>query len=155
MDERTNGKPKKDKGKTQRNRERIRNHLTHKDFLHFSGGTAKGDAEKPVAVPLGGGRAILFDTDVEDHYFDRIEDPGELQLAILGFNTNNTRGGNAPGKVDKIENMLNISISSPQQGTIKLHLNPKETAHVGDAARIQASLSDPSGEFEAEAFWVK
>ena len=26
---------------------------------------------------------------------------------------------------------------------------------MGDAARIQASLSDPSGEFEAEAFWVK
>lgn len=26
---------------------------------------------------------------------------------------------------------------------------------MGDAARIQARLSDPSGEFESEAFWVK
>ena len=155
LDERTNGKPKKDKGKTKKKQREDPKPFNPQRFPSFFRRHAKGDAEKPVAVPLGGGRAILFDTDVEDHYFDRIEDPGELQLAILGFNTNNTRGGNAPGKVDKIENMLNISISSPQQGTIKLHLNPKETAHVGDAARIQASLSDPSGEFEAEAFWVK
>ena len=155
LDERTNGKRNKDKGKTKKKQREDPKPFNPQRFPSFFRRHAKGDAEKPVAVPLGGGRAILFDTDVEDHYFDRIEDPGELQLAILGFNTNNTRGGNAPGKVDKIENMLNISISSPQQGTIKLHLNPKETAHVGDAARIQASLSDPSGEFEAEAFWVK
>ena len=155
LDERTNGKPKKDKGKTKKKQREDPKPFNPQRFPSFFRRHAKGDAEKPVAVPLGGGKAILFDTDVEDHYFDRIEDPGELKLAILGFNTNNTRGGNAPGKVDKIENMLNISISSPQQGTIKLHLNPKETAHVGDAARIQANLSDPSGEFEAEAFWVK
>ena len=155
LDERTNGKPKKDKGKTTKKQREDPKPFNPQRFPSFFRRHAKGDAGNPVVVPLGGGKAILFDTDVEDHYFDRIEDPGELKLAILGFNTNNTRGGNAPGKVDKIENMLNISISSPQQGTIKLHLNPKETAHVGDAARIQASLSDPSGEFEAEAFWVK
>ena len=45
--------------------------------------------------------------------------------------------------------------SSPQKGTIKLHLSPKEATHIGDAAKIKASLSDPSGEFHSEIFWVK
>ena len=108
-----------------------------------------------MAIPLGGENTILFDTDVEDHYFDRIEDPGELKLAILGFNTNNTRGGNAPGKINQIENIFNVSKSSPQQGTIKIHLNPTRIAQVGDALTIKASLSDSSGQFESEAFMLK
>ena len=45
--------------------------------------------------------------------------------------------------------------SSPQEGTIKIHLSPTEAATVGDTLRIQASLSDPSGEYKSEAFWVK
>ena len=147
LDERTNGKPKKDKGKTKKKQREDPQPFNPQRFPSFLQRRAKGDTDKPVAVPIGGEKTILFDTDVEDHYFDRIEDPGELKLAILGFKANNTRGGNAPGKVDQIEDMFNISKSSPQRGTIKLHLNPKETTHVGDAARIQARLSDPSGEF--------
>ena len=155
LDEQTNGKPKKDKGKTKKKQREDPKPFNPQRFPSFLQRRAKGDTDKPVAVPIGGEKTVLFDTDVEDHYFDRIEDPGDLKLAILGFKANNTRGGNAPGKVDQIEDMFNISKSSPQRGTIKLHLNPKETTHVGDAARIQASLSDPSGEFESEAFWVK
>ena len=44
-----------------------------------------------VAIPIGGEKTILFDTDVENNYFDRIEDPGELKIAILDFKTNDTK----------------------------------------------------------------
>ena len=155
LDQQINGKPRKNNGKAKKKRREDSQPFNPQRFPSFFQRRVKGDAEKPVAVPIGGEKTILFDTDVEDRYFDRVEDPGKLKLAILGFKANNTGGGNAPGKVDQIENMFNINISSPERGTIKIHLNPKEPTQVGDAARIQASLSDPSGEFESEAFWVK
>ena len=155
LDEQTNGKPKKDTVKTKKKRREDPIPFNPQRFPSFFRRRAQGSAENVVTIPLGGEKTILFDTDVEDHYFDRIEDPGELKLALLGFKTNDTRGGNAPGKVNQIENVFNVSKSSPQQGTIKLHLNPKETIHIGDAATIKANLSDPSGEFESEAFLVK
>ena len=108
-----------------------------------------------VAIPIGGDKTILFDTDVENNYFDRIEEPGELKIALLDFKRNDTDGGDASGKVDRIENVFNARKSSPQDGTIKIHLNPKKEVHVGDEARINVNLSDPSGSFFDETFWVK
>ena len=107
-----------------------------------------------VVIPLGGEKTIFFDTDVENNYFHRVEDPGELNIAILDFKTNETEGGDAPGKVDQIEDVFSVSKSSPQNGTIKIHLNPKEEVSVGDEVKIKVSLEDPTEKFE-EIFWVK
>ena len=107
-----------------------------------------------VTIPFGSEKTIFFDTDVENNYFDRIEEPGELKIAILDYKTNETDGGDAPGKVDRIEDVFNARKSSPQDGTIKIHLNPKEEVSVGDEVKIKVSLEDPTGEFE-EIFWVK
>ena len=110
--------------------------------------------KEAVTIPLGGEKTIFFDTDVENNYFDRIEDPGELNIAILDFKTNETDGGDAPGKVDQIEDVFNVQKGSPQDGTIKIHLNPKEEVSVGDEVKIKVSLEDVTGEVE-EIFWVK
>ena len=107
-----------------------------------------------VTIPFGGEKTIFFDTDVENNYFDRIEKPGELKIAILDFKTNETDGGDAPGKVDRIEDVFNARKSSPQNGTIKIHLSPKKEVSVGDEAKIKVSLEGPTGEFE-DIFWVK
>ena len=116
---------------------------------------SQGDADKNVvSIPIGGEKTILFDTDVENNYFDRIEEPGELKIAILNYKKNETTGGNAPGKVDRVENVFNARKSSPQDGTIKLHLSPKEELEVGDEIEIKVTLADPVGEFN-ELFWVK
>ena len=56
-------------------------------------------------------------------------------------------GGDAPGKVDRIDDVFNARKSSPQNGTIKIHLNPKEEVSVGDEVKIKVSLEDPTGEF--------
>ncbi|MDE0315427.1 MAG: hypothetical protein OXM61_11030 [Candidatus Poribacteria bacterium] len=115
----------------------------------------QGKAEQEVVtIPLGGEKTILFDTDVENNYFDRIEDPGELKIAILDYKVNEAEGGNAPGKVERIDDVFNARKSSPQDGTIKIHLNPKETVNVGDEVRIRVSLTGPTEELE-ELFWVK
>ena len=107
-----------------------------------------------VTIPFGSEKTIFFDTDVENNYFDRIEEPGELKIAVLDYKMNETDGGNAPGKVERIEDVFNVQKNSPQNGTIKIHLKPKEGVSVGDEAKIKVSLEDPTGEF-AEIFWVK
>jgi len=115
----------------------------------------KGNSEQDaVTIPINGERTILFDTDVVNNYFDRIEDPGELKIAILDYKMNDTDGGNAPGKVDRIDEVFNARKSSPQDGTIKIHLNPKEEVQVGDEVKIKVSLTGLIEELE-ELFWVK
>ena len=110
--------------------------------------------QEVVTIPLSGEKTIFFDTDVENNYFDRIDEPGELKIAILDFKTNETDGGNAPGKVDQIDDVFNVRKSSPQDGTIKIHLNPKKEVSVGDEAKIKVSLGNHTSELE-EIFWAK
>ena len=121
---------------------------------HFKRSVQGKKDKEVVTIPFGSEKTIFFDTDVENNYFDRIEAPGELKIAILDYKMNETDGGNAPGKVDRIEDVFNARKSSPQDGTIKIHLNPKEEVNVGDEAKIKVSLEDPTGKFE-EIFWVK
>ena len=107
-----------------------------------------------VTIPINGEKTILFDTDVKNNYFDRTEEPGELKIAILDYKTNDSDGGNAPGKVDRIDDIFNVRKSSPQDGTIKIHLNPTEVVHVGNEVKIKVSLTGPTEKLE-EQFWVK
>ncbi len=155
LDERLNGKQKKSKILKKKKKQDDTQPFNPKRFPSFFRRRAKGAAEKAVAIPIDGEKTIYFDTDVEDRYFDRIEEPGELKIALLDFKTNETEGGNAPGQIDQIEDVFNVHKSSPQEGTIKLHLSPQKNTRIGDAARIKASLSDPSGAFHSEIFWVK
>ena len=61
--------------------------------------TIKNDGETEVAkIPLGGAKNIKFETDVEDDYFDRIDEPGDLQVALLKLKNNETDGGNKWGR---------------------------------------------------------
>lgn len=155
LDQQTNGNsPKKKRPKAKKKRNDTQS-FNPQRFPSFFKRRVQGSVEKAVAIPIDGEKTIYFDTDVEDHYFDRIEEPGELKIALLDFKTNETQGGNAPGQVDRIDDVLDIQTSSPQEGTIKLHLSPKEAARIGDAARIKASLGNPSGELEPEIFLVK
>ena len=155
LDERMNGKRKKDKLPKKEKKRDDTQPFNSQRFPSFFKRRAKGSAEKAVAIPIDGEKTVYFDTDVEDHYFDRIEETGELKIALLDFKTNETQGGNAPGQIDQIEDVFNVRKSSPQEGTIQLHLSPKKAARIGDAAQIKTSLSDPSGEFHSEIFWVK
>ena len=53
-----------------------------------------------VKIPIGGEKTIKFITDVENEYFVRVEEPGELKVGILKQNNNDTEGGNKPGEPD-------------------------------------------------------
>ncbi|WP_216726428.1 hypothetical protein [Hymenobacter siberiensis] len=121
------------------------------------------DGDKALTgVPLGGEKTVRFDTDVENQYFNRVEEPGELKVALLsvkraGKNNNgssNGHGGSFEGTALAVEDVLNVNVSSPQDGTIRITMNPQKDAQVGDAVQLKVSLTAPGEELE-EIFWVK
>lgn len=114
---------------------------------------AKGDTEV-AKIPINGEKTIRFSTDCENDYFDRTEEPGELKIALLSVKPNETEGGNAPGTPKEILDLFNVNKSSPNKGTIRVSLNPKETLRVGDSVQMKVSLTAPGGDFD-EIFWVK
>lgn len=126
-----------------------------KRFPSFFKMQAKQDGEiSAISIPLGGERTVMFSTDVDNMYFDRIEEPGDLEIALLDYEENEASGGDRPGKGTALSMLLNVRKSSPNNGTIKLHMSPTKATSVGDALKIRATLTNPSGDFE-QAFWVK
>ena len=147
-----NGKQKKQTNQTKKPDKEPFNPKRFPSYLKLK---TKNDGLKPIAqIPLGGDNAIYFDTDVEDHYFDRVEEPGSMRIALLGFKSNNSEGGNKPGSVEEIEDVFNVNISSPHEGTIKVNFNPTKKVDVGDAIQIKATLNGAGENFD-EIFWVK
>lgn len=114
---------------------------------------AKGDTEV-ARVPVNGEKTIRFSTDCEDNYFDRTEDSGELKIAILNIKSNKTDGGKDVGEPKEVSELFNVNKSSPNKGSIRVNLNPKDTLKVGDAVQMKVSLTSPTGDFD-EIFWVK
>lgn len=108
-------------------------------------------------IPLGGDRTIKFNTDVEDEYFDRIKDKGDLKLFVLNHGPNESEGGDAPGAPKDIEDFFQVVKSSPHDGTIRVNLQPKTTTKVGEELEIRAEMTTierPDEPFQV-VFYVK
>ena len=129
--------------------------FTPKRFPTFFQLYHKKNGERTMlSVPLGGEKTIRFDTDVENAYFDRSEEPGELEIALLDVKKNDVSGGDKKGHNTDITSLFNINKSSPSNGTIKLTINPTEELEVGDELQLKASLIGPGEPFE-EIIWIK
>lgn len=112
-----------------------------------------GGGSNFLTIPERDEKTIQFSTDVEDNYFDRSEDPGELKVSILQRRTNETEGGDKAGEVDSPAELLDVRKSSPKEGTIRIGLGATEDLKIGDELEIQATLGGPE-DFECR-FWVK
>ncbi len=111
----------------------------------------RADGIPMVQIPLGGRRTIKFSTDVENQYFDRISDPGELSVGLERPDT--SKGGGKGGGGDDpqpkdAEDLFNLVKSSPNSGTIRLGLDPTTDVQVGDAITICVKLTSPGGDFQ-------
>lgn len=105
-------------------------------------------------LPLGGDKTLSFSTDVEDQYFDRVEEPGELKISVLSHSPNETEGGTEAGEPKEPGAIIDVSVSSPSKGKIRVNINPTGKVNVGDALKINASLTSPSGDLD-QVFIVK
>lgn len=109
------------------------------------GGDTTEDGIRVYKLPMGGGRTINFATDVENDYFDRTDDPGRLSLAIL--RPARTGGGGGGVSIPSEEaDVLEVTRTSPLEGTIRVGLRANGKLDIGDAVELVARLSSPTGE---------
>ncbi|RMF57361.1 MAG: hypothetical protein D6748_11355, partial [Calditrichaeota bacterium] len=154
LDEKKEKKKHKDQGNHKPSKEE-KEPFRGKRFPTYFRLKAQNDGKTPVAkIPMGGEKTLKFETDVENHYFVRVEEPGELQLALLNYEPNDKTGGDKPGLPKKIEDVFNVVKSSPNDGIIKVVLNPTRNVQVGDAIQLKVTLEGPGESFD-EIFWVK
>jgi len=112
------------------------------------------EGELVTEIPLGGERIVKFFSDVENEYFVRVSEPGELKLAIVGFQPNREIKNGKTENSQTIEHVFDVVKKSPSEGTIKVILNPTKNVQVGDSVKINATLTCPGKDFN-HAFWVK
>jgi len=143
---RRNPKPKPPSPQTQLAR--------YPSFMRIAG--KKSSGETVVEIPQGDAKTITFESDVEDQYFDRLHDPGDLKLSIMTHKPNDSSGGDKPGTVNDITDAFSVTRRSPHKGQIKVVLEPTQTLRVGHEVQIQADLSSSAAAEDALStmFWV-
>ena len=157
IEDRRNGQKKKKKPQRSKSENDETNDFNPKRFptIFKINSTAKNEDGIPmVRIPRGGERNINFSTDVEDQYFDRSSEPGELRIGLLGPGPTIVPGGDAPGLPRKIEEILDVVKSSPINGRIRVFVRPTDEVMVGEAIKMKATLSNPGGDLE-EIFYVQ
>jgi len=109
----------------------------------------KGKGKNVISLPINGENQVQFETDVEDNYFHRTDDPGELEVGLISHKTNQVKGGDQKGNKTEISDVLNIQKSSPNKGTIKINLNGLgKDISIGDEVAIKVSLNGSGPSFE-------
>ncbi len=109
-----------------------------------------------VQIPRGDSKTVQFDSDVENQYFDRAEDPGALEITVMTYTPNDASGGSQKGTVNDISEIFSVTRRSPQDGKIRIVFEPTEDLAVGDEIEIRADLlssADPSGALPMR-FWI-
>lgn len=109
-------------------------------------------SNSPIPIPVGGEKTLRFQSDVEDHYFDRTEDPGDLEVSILRVKRSTSNNGSQKGESKEPGELLNITKSSPDKGSIKITLNPDLELRQGDEIEIEAALKGAGEEFKEIVF---
>ena len=110
-----------------------------------------------IRIPLGGSKTVQFDSDVESQYFDRVEDPGDMQIAVMKYTPNDNSGGNTKGTVNDVSDVFTVNRKSPQEGKIKIVFKPTDDVNLGDEIQVKVDLESSAsmeGEFQ-EIFWVQ
>ena len=120
-------------------------------FFKFKGSKNGVNA---IKIEKGKSRTLQFSTDVENHYFDRDDDSGEIKISIVDVGNNETDVGDAKGEPKDISETFDISTSSPEDGKIKISLTPTDEMEVGDDVQIKVDLSSPVRDFE-ELIWIE
>lgn len=143
-------KEKKEKKETEKEEEFNPNRFPS----YFKYGKDSADGKPTIKIPLGGEKVIKFKTDVENEYFVRVEEPGELKVVLLNHSNNETDGGTKPGAPKNLNDLFYVQKSNPQNGTIKIVLAPTEEVSVGDTVEIKATLTNPGQDFD-QIFLIK
>lgn len=129
-----------------------------KRFPSFFDIDVRNSGSTPVIkIPRGDAKTVQFNSDVENQYFDRTDDPGDMEIAVMTYIPNDAKGGDRKGTVNDISDIFSVSRKSPQDGKIKVVFEPMDEMQVGDEVEIRADLTSPNapnGAF-SQLFWIK
>jgi len=134
------------KGKTTERETPPFNPKRYPSNFKVKGGDASENGLRLFKLPRNGDRIISFATDVENDYFDRTDDPGTLKLAIMRPGGTSNGGGGMP-EPSQADDILNITRTSPTDGTIKVGVRASGDINVGDTFELHATLSGPDNDF--------
>lgn len=154
LEEKTKEKPEK-KQNNGRNEKQEKQEKPFKPERFPSFFKLQHKANSPIPVPVGGEKTLRFETDVEDHYFDRTEDAGDLQVSVLKVQHNDKNGGDRKGDKKEPGELLNIIKSSPDKGTIKITFNPDTELRQGDEIEVNATLKGAGDTSFTEIVFLK
>ncbi len=148
LDFKDNTKKKKNPKEKKNQQEKEEATFSPKRFPSFFNLKGKG-TKSAISLPLNGENQIQFATDVEDNYFHRTDDPGELEVALVSHKSSETKGGDREGTKTEISEVLNVHKSSPHNGTIRINVNTEgKEVSVGDEIEIKVSLNGSGPSFE-------
>ena len=113
--------------------------------FRVKGGDSTEKCLKLFRLPQGDSRIISFATDVENEYFDRTDDPGDMKLALLRP-ANVGQGGGGDSDPSSEGALLNVVRASPVAGTIRVGVRATAETRVGDTVELRATLTSPQGD---------
>ena len=113
--------------------------------FRVKGGDTAEKGLKLFKLPQGGNRTISFATDVENDYFDRTDDPGDMTLAVMRPSSTG-QGGGGTSDPSTEGDLMNVVRASPVDGTIRVGVRATAELKVGDAVELHATLTSPQGD---------
>jgi hypothetical protein len=149
-----NNKKKKKQTPKKKEKQKEEEEFVPKRFPSFFNLQSSKDGNNAIKIHKGKSRTIQFSTDVENHYFDRDDDSGELKISLVDIDNNETSGGDAKGKPKGISDVFEISKRSPEDGKIRISFNPTQEMQVGENVQVKVELTSPEGNFE-ELIWIE
>ena len=147
---------KSTKNKSSQSKDKKKDNLTTKRFPSIFKIKLKKDKSEKLAkgIPLGGEGKVEFETDVEDNYFYRPIDKGELEIKILGHER---KGGNKPlskGLPRSVKDIFDVDRTGPENHSIRLTFKPKNILQVNDEIKLNARLTCPDQDLEV-IFYIR
>ncbi|MGI9558845.1 MAG: hypothetical protein ACR2NQ_04175 [Thermodesulfobacteriota bacterium] len=116
------------------------------------------DNKRVKSIPLGGKGIIEFETDVVEDYFYRPQEKGDFEINILRGRRKRDPEDSPPIPPKpfpvKVEDIFEVNVSGPTDGSIKLTCKPMNTCEVGDEVEVSARLTSPEGDKEC-IFYVR
>jgi hypothetical protein len=141
----------KQKNNKKRNKKKVEPPFKPERFPSYFRVDSKKKGDTPaIKIPINGEKSIKFDTDVEDNYFSRVEEKGEMTISIVK-NRKKDDGEKPKGEevgIEDIGKILNVDKSSPSKGSIRITLAPSQSVEVGDEISVKVDLSAPGKNFE-------
>ena len=113
--------------------------------FRVKGGDASENGVKLFRLPQGDSRTVSFATDVENDYFDRTDDPGDLRIVVMRPMRVGSGGGSTPDPSGEGD-ILDVVRASPVDGTIRVGVRATAEMKVGDTVELRATLTSPQGD---------